>query len=54
MQLKYTATPLKRGLRMALKYFFQYTVFVKMLADDRSIHNASCENRTPCVFTSQV
>ena len=27
---------------------------VKMSADDRSIHNASCENRTPCLFPSQV
>ena len=27
---------------------------VKMSADDRGIHNASCENRTPCVFPSQV
>jgi len=25
-----------------------------MLADDRGIHNASCENRTPCVFPSEV
>jgi len=25
-----------------------------MSADDRVIHNASCENRTPCVFPSQV
>jgi len=25
-----------------------------MSADDRSIHNASCENRTPCVFPNQV
>jgi len=25
-----------------------------MSADDRGIHNASCENRTPCVFSSQV
>jgi len=25
-----------------------------MSADDRGIHNASCENRTPCVFPSQV
>jgi len=23
-----------------------------MSADDRGIHNASCENRTPCVFPS--
>ena len=27
---------------------------VKNSADDRSIHNASCENHTPCVFPSQV
>ena len=27
---------------------------VKMSADDRGIHNASCENGTPCVFPSQV
>jgi len=27
---------------------------VKMSADDRGIHNASSENRTPCVFPSQV
>jgi len=25
-----------------------------MSADDRGIHNASCENRTPCVFPSHV
>jgi len=25
---------------------------VKLSADDRGIHNASCENRTPCVFPS--
>jgi len=25
-----------------------------MSADDRDIHNASCENRTPFVFPSQV
>jgi len=25
-----------------------------MSADDRGIHNASYENRTPCVFPSQV
>jgi len=25
-----------------------------MSADDRGIHNASCENHTPCVFPSQV
>jgi len=25
-----------------------------MSADDRGIHKASCENRTPCVFPSQV
>jgi len=25
-----------------------------MSADGRGIHNASCENRTPCVFPSQV
>ena len=33
--------------------FFQYKC-VKLSADDRGIHNASCENRTPCVFPSQV
>jgi len=33
--------------------FFQYKC-VKMSADDRGIHNASCETRTPCVFPSQV
>ena len=27
---------------------------VKMSAGDRGIHNASCENGTPCVFPSQV
>jgi len=27
---------------------------VKLSAEDRGIHNASCENRTPCVFPSQV
>jgi len=27
---------------------------VKMSADDRGIHNTSCENRTPCVFPNQV
>jgi len=27
---------------------------VKVSADYRGIHNASCENRTPCVFPSQV
>jgi len=25
-----------------------------MSADNRGIHNASCGNRTPCVFPSQV
>ena len=25
-----------------------------MSADDQGIHNASCENGTPCVFPSQV
>jgi len=25
-----------------------------MSVDDCGIHNASCENRTPCVFPSQV
>jgi len=25
-----------------------------MSVDDRGIHNASSENRTPCVFPSQV
>ena len=30
--------------------YFQYTV----CEDVSSIHNASCENRTPCVFPSQV
>jgi len=25
---------------------------VKLSADDHGIHNASCENRTPCVFPS--
>jgi len=25
---------------------------LKLSADDRGIHNASCENRTPCVFPS--
>jgi len=25
-----------------------------MSADDSGIHNASCENRTPCVFPSQI
>jgi len=25
-----------------------------MSADDRGINNASCENRTPCVFPSLV
>ena len=35
--------------------FVQYTLLcVKMSADDRGIHNASCENRTPWVFPSQV
>ena len=33
--------------------FFQYKC-VKMSADNRGIHNASCENRTPCVFPRQV
>ena len=47
----YTATPLKRGLRMAPKYFSSI-LCVKISADDRGIHNASCENRTPCVFPS--
>ena len=27
---------------------------VKKSADDRGMHNASCENPTPCVFPSQV
>ena len=27
---------------------------MKMSADDRGIHSGSCENRTPCVFPSQV
>jgi len=26
---------------------------VKKSANDHGIHNASCENRTPCVFPSQ-
>ena len=33
--------------------FFQCKC-VKISADDRGIYNASCENRTPCVFPSQV
>ena len=35
-------TPSPRG--------FYGTICVKMSADDCGIHNASCENRTPCVF----
>ena len=38
---------------MAPKYFSSI-LCVKISADDRGIHNASCENRTPCVFPSQV
>jgi len=38
---------------MAPKYFSSI-LCVKMSADDRGIHYASCENRTPCVFPSQV
>ena len=34
--------------------YFSSKLFVKMSADDRGIHNASCENHTPCVFPSQV
>ena len=36
---------------MAPKYF-PSILCVKMSADDRGIHNASCENRTPYVFPS--
>ena len=38
---------------MAPKYFSSI-LFVKISADDRGIHNASCENRSTCVFPSQV
>ena len=38
---------------MAPKYFSSI-ICVKMSADDRGIHNASCEICTPCVFPSQV
>ena len=41
-----------RGLRVFSKYFS--SICVKMSVDDRGIHNANCENRTPCVFPSQV
>ena len=41
------------GLRVAPKYFSSI-LCVKMSADDHSIHNASCEIRTSCVFPSQV
>ena len=34
--------------------YFSITICVKMSADDRGIHNASCGIRTPCVFPSQV
>ena len=44
---------IKHGHRVAPKYF-STILCVKMSADDRGIHNASCENRTPCVFPSQV
>jgi len=50
---KYTATPLQHGLYVAPKSFSSI-LCVKMSADDRGIHNASCVNRTPCVFPSQV
>ena len=50
---EYTATPLQRGLCVASKYF-PSIMCVKMSADDRGIHNASCENPTPFVFPSQV
>ena len=46
---KYTAIPLYRSFRVASSI-----LCVKISADDRGIHNASCENRTPCVFPSQV
>ena len=35
---------------MAPKYFSSI-LCVKMSADNRGIHNASCGNRTPCVLT---
>ena len=38
---------------MAPKYFSS-AISVQMSADERGIHNASCDNRTPCVFPSQV
>ena len=44
----YTRIP--RGFQI----FSQYLICVKITADDCGIHNASCENRTPCVFPSQV
>ena len=50
---EYTATPYNAELRVAPKYVSSI-MCVKMSADDRGIHNASCENRTPCVFPSQV
>ena len=34
--------------------YFSSILCVKMSANDRGIHNSSCENRTPCVFPSQV
>ena len=41
-----------RGFGVVSKYFS--SICVKMSVDDRGIHNANCENRTPCVFPSQV
>ena len=34
--------------------FFQYTMCENVSRLSRYTYNASCENRTPCVFTSQV
>ena len=40
-------------LHVAPKYFSSI-MCVKMSGENRGIHNASCETRTPCVFASQV
>ena len=46
MRLHYNADPIKIRSPRGSQIFFQYTVC--------GIHNASCENRTPCEFPSQV
>jgi len=54
----YTFIPCKATFRLPQHVFRSQTMFSRLnlivYLDNYSIHNASCENRDPCVFPGQI